>query len=77
MVKVVDVCTLNENQISRLNATSNYRRYDSNFKRTNHLVTGESPDGTIRNFYAERVVNCRRPLFGGALFKSGVAAMMF
>lgn len=77
MVKVRDVCTLNDNQISRLNATSNYRRYDSNFKRTHHLITGESPDGTVRNFYAERVVNCRRPLLGGALFKSGVAAMMF
>jgi hypothetical protein len=77
MIKVVDVCTLDDRQISRLNATSNYRRYDSNFQRTNHLVTGESPDGTIRNFYAERVVNCRRPLLGGALFKSGVAAMMF
>lgn len=77
MVKVVDISTLTERQISRLNATSNYRKHDSNFKRTNHLITGESPDGTIRNFYAERVVNCRRPLFGGALFKSGVAAMMF
>lgn len=77
MIKVVDVSTLDNRQISRLNATSNYRRYDSNFQRTNHLVTGESPDGTIRNFYAERVVNCRRPLLGGALFKSGVAAMMF
>lgn len=77
MIKVVEVSTLNERQISKLNTTSNYRKHDSNFMRTNHLVTGESPDGTVRNFYAERAVNCRRPLLGGALFKSGVAAMMF
>ena len=77
LVKVLGVSTLSDDQIRRLNAKSNYRRYDSNFKRTSHLVTGKSPDGTVRNFYAERVVNCRRPLLGGALFKSGVAAMMF
>ena len=73
MVKVVDVCTLSQDQIRRLNATSNYRRYDNNFKRTNHLITGMSPDGTVRNFYAERVVNCRRPLLGSTLFKAGLA----
>jgi hypothetical protein len=77
MVKVVGVSVLTKDQISRLNATSNYRRYDPVFERTNHLVTGQSPDGTIRNFYAERVVNCRRPLLGGTLFKTGIAAMLF
>lgn len=73
LVRVVGVHTLTDNQISKLNARSNYRRYDPLFQRTNHLVTGQSPDGTIRNFYAERVVNCRRPLLGGALFKVGMA----
>ena len=77
MVKVINVQTLNENQIRRLNATSNYRRYDPSFERTNHLVTGQSPDGTIRNFYAERVVNCRRPLLGGVAFKTGLASLLF
>lgn len=73
LVKIVDVHTLSDEQIRRLNATSNYRRYDDNFKRTRHLITGESPDGTVRNFYAERVTNCRRPLLGATLFKAGVA----
>ena len=77
MIKVRDVCTLNDNQISRLNARSNYRRSDNNFQRTRHLITGQSPDGSVRNFYAERVTNCRRPLLGGLLLKSGVAALIF
>ena len=73
LVKVVGVSTLTNEQISRLNARSNYRRYDPAFQRTNHLVTGQSADGKIRNFYAERVVNCRRPLLGSTLFKAGLA----
>jgi hypothetical protein len=73
LVKVVGVNILTNNQINKLNATSNYRRYDPAFQRTNHLVTGQSADGKIRNFYAERVVNCRRPLLGGSLFKVGLA----
>lgn len=77
MVKVVGVHTLTEKQISKLNATSNYRRFDPVFQRTNHLVTGQSPDGTIRNFYAERVVNCRRPLLGRPLFQAGLAHLFF
>lgn len=77
MVKIVGIHTLTEDQINRLNATSNYRRYDPEFKRTNHLVTGQSADGTIRNFYAERVVNCRRPLLGKPLFQAGLAHLFF
>lgn len=77
LVKVLDVATLNDDQINRLNAKSNYRRSDSNFQRTRHLITGQSPDGSVRNFYAERVTNCRRPLLGGLLLKSGVAALIF
>lgn len=73
LVKVVGVSTLTNEQISKLNARSNYRRHDPDFQRTNHLVTGQSADGKIRNFYAERVVNCRRPLLGGTLFKAGLA----
>lgn len=73
LVKVVDVVTLSDKAIARLNSHSNYRRYDPAFQRTNHLITGQSPDGKIRNFYAERTVNCRRPLLGGPLFKVGMA----
>lgn len=77
MIKVLGVSKLTRGQIGRLNATSNYRKYDPIFLRTTNLITGESPDGTIRNFYAERVVNCRRPLLGGALFKTGLASIVF
>jgi hypothetical protein len=75
LVKVVGVSTLTNEQINKLNARSNYRRYDPVFQRTNHLITGQSADGKIRNFYAERVVNCRRPLLGSTLFKVGLAHM--
>jgi hypothetical protein len=77
MAKVISVHRLSEDSIKRLNACSRYRRNDSEFMRTTHLVTAQTPDGKIRNFYAERTRNVRRPLLGGALFKSGLAAMMF
>lgn len=76
-VKVLSVNTLSDETIRKLNRRSNYRRNDSEFQRTNHLVTGQSADGTIRNFYAERVVNCRRPLLAPSLFKAGLAHMFF
>lgn len=64
LAKVIEpVLTLDDNHIRRMNSRSRYRRYDDNFKRTNHLVTCKTVDGNIRHFYAERVVNCRRPLF--------------
>lgn len=77
MAKVLEVHRLSDDSIRRLNSTSRYRRYDNNFKRTTHLVTAQTPDGKIRNFYAERTRNVRRPLLGGVMFKSGLAAMMF
>lgn len=77
LAKVLDVYTLSEDSIRRLNRKSNYRKNDPNFMRTAHLVTAQTFDGKIRNFYAERTKNVRRPLLGGALFKSGLAAMMF
>ena len=77
LVKVVGVSRLTNEQISKLNARSNYRRYDSAFQRTNHLITGQSADGKIRNFYAERTVNCRRPVLAGAVFKTGLANLLF
>lgn len=63
--KVLDVCSLDENGIRRLNRRSNYRRSElesGTFQRSKHLVTCQTADGKIRNFYAERTVNCRRPL---------------
>lgn len=77
MAKVLSVHRLSNDSIQRLNRTSNYRRNDDQFIRTTHLVTAQTPDGRIRNFYAERTRNVRRPLLGGTLFKSGLAAMMF
>lgn len=77
MVKIIGVHTLTAEQIQRLNRKSYYRRNDSSFERTNHLITGQSPDGTIRNFYAERVVNCRKPLLAGVVFKTGLASLIF
>ena len=50
--------------ISKLNARSSYRRNDPKFERTHHLVTCQTVDGNIRQFYCERVKNCRKPLLG-------------
>jgi len=62
LAKVVGVHTLDSNSIRRLNARSAYRRNDPHFVRTNHLVTCKMPNGTVRNFYAERTTKCRKPL---------------
>lgn len=51
--------------LQRMNRVSNYRKHDPEFKRTNHIVTCELHDGEVRQFYCERVKNCRKPLFGG------------
>lgn len=74
LAKVVEpVYALTQDQIARLNRRSRYRANDPQFIRTSHLVTCQTPDGNIRQFYAERAKNCRRPLLAGALFKAGVA----
>jgi len=62
--------------IARLNRKSRYRIGDPEFIRTANLVTCQTPDGKIRNFYAERVSNCRKPLLAKVLFKSGVASLL-
>ena len=77
LAKVLSVHVLDDNAIRRLNTRSAYRRNDSNFQRSNHLVTCQTADGKIRNFYAERTVNCRRPLLAGAAFKTGLANLLF
>lgn len=77
MAKVISVHTLDDESIRRLNARSRYRKYDDNFIRTRHLVTAQSHDGTVRNFYAERTTDVRRPLLGGVVFKTGLASLLF
>jgi hypothetical protein len=68
LAKVIEPpTTLDNATIERMNRRSNYRRGDPQFKRTNHLVTCKTVDGNIRQFYCERVVNCRRPLLAGWL----------
>lgn len=76
LAKVLDVQTLDAYSINRLNSRSPYRKHDPQFVRTNHLVTCKMPNGTVRNFYAERTTHCRKPLLAGALFKSGLAALL-
>ena len=58
---------LDDKTIASMNARSKYRRNDPQFKRTNHLVTCKTADGNIRQFYCERVKNCRKPLFGSVV----------
>lgn len=77
MARVLEVHRLSNDSIARLNATSRYRRHDNNFQRTTHLVTAQTPDGKIRNFYAERTRNVRRPLLGQVAFKTGLANLLF
>lgn len=65
LARVIEpVVHLDDIAIQRMNARSNYRRYDPKFERTNHLVTCKTVDGNIRQFYCERVKNCRKPLLG-------------
>lgn len=72
LAKVIGKQTLTVDQIATLNRNSRYRSGDPDFVRTANLVTCRTPDGRVRNFYAERVQNCRRPLLAGVLFKAGV-----
>ena len=76
LAKVIDITTLSEDSIRSLNRRSNYRRFDPIFVRTPHLVTCQTPDGKIRNFYAERTSQCRRPLLAKALFGTRFAAAL-
>lgn len=77
MAKVLQVHRFSEGYLSRLNSVSRYRRNDPEFQRSQHLVTAQTPDGKIRNFYAERTRNVRRPLLGGVVFKTGLASLLF
>jgi hypothetical protein len=74
LARVIEpVYTLTDDRIRRLNVSSNYRSNDPQFKRTRHLVTCETPNGEVRQFYAERARNIRKPLLAGLLFRTGTA----
>ena len=64
---VEPVVHFDKSTLNRMNASSNYRKIDPEFKRPNHLVTCETEDGEYRQFYCERAVNCKKPLIS-ALF---------
>lgn len=66
--KVISKSKFDDGWLKYLDSTSKYRRTDPNFKRTNNLVTCKMTDGEIRQFYAERVVNCRRIPFAGLMY---------
>lgn len=68
MARVISpVCRLDDHTIASMNARSSYRRNDPEFQRTNHLVTCKTKNGEVRQFYCERAVNCRKPLFGSLI----------
>lgn len=52
-----------DRKLENMNRASTYRKNDPDFQRTNHLVTCKTGDGEVRQFYCERAVNCRKPLF--------------
>lgn len=76
MVQIVNSSHLTERDIQRLNSNSRYRKNDPVFMRTNTLVTGRSADGKIRNFYADRVKNCKRSTMGKVAFNMGLAYLL-
>lgn len=79
LAKVVGIRMLNDTEIRKLNNRSNYRfaeLMNGDFKRSRHLVTCQTSDGKIRNFYAERTKACRKPLLAPAVFGTRVAAFL-
>ena len=73
LAKVVNIRHLTNWEIDTLNITSDYRRYDKDFFRSNTLVTCKMNNGDYRQFYAERSDMCKRSAIGGLLFRAGVA----
>lgn len=76
LAKVVEVRKLTDADMARIHAQSNYRRWDSGFERTETIVTCQMPNGSYRNFYAERTENCTQSALSSFLFWSGVARLM-
>lgn len=61
---VVDKYRMTEEAISRLNATSGYRKHDPNFMRNGDLIVTESPDGQHRQYYTGRGIMVRKHILG-------------
>jgi hypothetical protein len=74
MTKVLSLRKLSPEEISRLDSDSEYRRHDSEFKRSETLVTCRTFSGETRSFYAERCEDCTVPYFGTILFHLGIGS---
>lgn len=68
LAKVEKVYVFSEKDLRGLNSRSRYRRHDESFERSKTLITARTYDGRVRNFYAERCRDVRKPLLGGRLF---------
>lgn len=77
LAKVLEVKKFTDADISDLYAKSDYRKWDSDFGRTHTLVTCMTPNGQIRNFYAERTESCRKTFVGKLLFLTGIARLIY
>ena len=75
LAKVINVRRFTKFELDCLNFHSDYRVHDKDFHRSNTLVTCVLPNGDIRNFYAERVEDCYRSIFGRLLYTTGMACM--
>lgn len=73
LAKVVNKRFLTNDEIARLNYTSDYRAYDKEFQRSPTLITCVMSNGDYRQFYAERSDMCKRTLTGNLLYSMGVA----
>lgn len=68
LAKVVGVRKLTPDEIMAITIKSDYRQGDSEFHRTETLVTCTLPGGVSRNFYAERSESCVRPQMGSVMY---------
>lgn len=68
LAKVVGVRKLTMEEIAEIASKSDYRAGDSEFHRTETLVTCTLPGGVSRNFYAERSEGCVRPPMGNIMY---------
>jgi len=71
-VKVVNISSLTERDIKRLNDTSKYRKDDKAFQRSEKLIRGVTGKGEFRQFYDARCYYAHKPILGKILFRLGV-----
>jgi hypothetical protein len=68
LAKVISVRKLTQEEIIELTSSSDYRRYDGEFSRTETLVSCNLPGGKSRSFYAERSEACVKPPMGNVMY---------